>query len=75
MKSTEIRKLLELPVKERMELAQILWDSVEPSDEAHFLSIPDWQRSVLAERSAELEGDPANEEPWEDVKAELWRRP
>jgi len=72
MKSTEIRKLLELPVRERMELAQILWDSVEPSDEAHFLAIPEWQRSILAERSADLERNPADEEPWEHVKTELW---
>jgi putative addiction module component (TIGR02574 family) len=72
MKSTEIRRLLELPASERMELAQILWESVEPGDEAHFLAIPDWQRSILAERSADLERNPADEETWEDVKAELW---
>ena len=72
MKSTEIRKLLDLPVDERMELAQILWDSVEPEDEVRFLSIPDWQRRILDERLAGIERNPSGEQTWEEVKAELW---
>lgn len=72
MKSAEIQKLLELPVDERMELAQILWESVEPEDETRFLSIPDWQRRILTERLANIERNPNDEQSWEEVKAELW---
>ncbi|HTG35265.1 MAG TPA: addiction module protein [Thermoanaerobaculia bacterium] len=72
MKSAEIQKLLELPVDERMELAQILWESVEPEDETRFLSIPDWQRRILDERLANIERNPNDEQTWEEVKAELW---
>jgi putative addiction module component (TIGR02574 family) len=72
MKSAEIQKLLDLPVDERMELAQILWESVDPEDEARFLSIPDWQRRILDERLADLESNPNDEQTWEEVKAELW---
>jgi len=72
MKSAEIQKLLELPVDERMELAQILWESVEPADETRFLSIPDWQRRILDERLANIERNPNDEQTWEEVKAELW---
>jgi putative addiction module component (TIGR02574 family) len=72
MKTAEIRKLLELPVDERMELAQILWESVEPEEEASFLSIPDWQRRILDERLADIERNPGDEQTWEEVKAELW---
>ncbi|MFY9824275.1 MAG: addiction module protein [Thermoanaerobaculia bacterium] len=71
MKTAEIRKLLELPLDERMELAQILWESVDPGDEARFLAIPDWQRQILEERSADIERNPAAEQTWEEVKAEL----
>jgi putative addiction module component (TIGR02574 family) len=74
MKSAEIQKLLELPPTERMELAQILWESVEPQDEAHFLSIPGWQRQILDERLADIERSPDDEQTWEEVKAELWPR-
>jgi putative addiction module component (TIGR02574 family) len=72
MKSAEIQKLLELPVDERMELAQILWESVEPEDETRFLSIPDWQRRILTERLDNSERNPNDEQSWEEVKAELW---
>ena len=72
MKSAEIQKLLELPVDERMELAQILWESVEPEDETRFLSIPDWQRRILDDRLANIERNPNDEQTWEEVKAELW---
>jgi putative addiction module component (TIGR02574 family) len=74
MKSAEIQKLLELPPTERMELAQILWESVEPEDEARFLSIPEWQRQILDERLADIERNPGDEQTWEEVKAELWPR-
>lgn len=72
MNRAEIRKLLELPANEKLELAQILWESVEPEDEAHFLSIPDWQRQVLDERLADIDRNPDDEQTWEEVKAELW---
>jgi putative addiction module component (TIGR02574 family) len=71
MKSAEIRKLLDLPVAERMELAQILWDSVGPADEAGLLAIPDWQRRILDERLADLERNPGGGQTWEEVKAEI----
>jgi putative addiction module component (TIGR02574 family) len=72
MNRAEIRKLLELPADEKMELAQILWESVEPEDETRFLSIPDWQRQILDERLADIDRNPDDEQTWEEVKAELW---
>ena len=72
MKSAEIRKLLELPVDERMELAQILWKSVEPEEEARFLPVPDWQRKILDQRLADIARNPGDEQTWEEVKTELW---
>ena len=72
MNRAEIRKLLELPADEKMELAQILWESVEPEDETRFLSIPDWQRQILDERITDIDRNPDDEQTWEEVKAELW---
>ncbi len=71
MRRAEIEKLLELPVAEKIELAQMLWESIEPEDEAGFLAIPGWQRQILDERLADLEEHPENEQTWEEVKAEL----
>ena len=70
-----MKKLLELPAAEKMELAQTLWESLEPEDETAFLAIPDWQRQVLDERLADIERHPDDEQTWEEVKAELWPKP
>ncbi|HEX9668273.1 MAG TPA: addiction module protein [Thermoanaerobaculia bacterium] len=68
---TDIDKLLELPAEERLEIAEVLWRSVEPDDEARYLAIPEWQREILRERLADRERNPDDEQPWEEVKAEL----
>lgn len=72
MTKTAVAELLKLRPEERLEIAQLLWDSVEPEEEARFLSIPDWQREILKERLEDLELHPDDEEPWDEVKAELW---
>ena len=71
MSPTAVKKLLELPVEERLALAQTLWASVEPADEARFVSLPAWQRDLLAERLDDIERNPEDEEPWDEVKADL----
>lgn len=71
MRDSEIQKLLALPVDERIELAQILWESVEPEEEVRFLPIPEWQRQILDERLADLDRNPGDEQTWEEVKTEL----
>ena len=63
-----------LSIPERIALAQALWDSVEPEDEVRFLSLPDWQRVILEERLADLERHPEDEQPWDEIKEELWPR-
>lgn len=69
-----MKALLNLPPEERLEIAQVLWESVEPEDEVRFLSIPAWQRRILDERLADLRENPDDEQLWEDVKAEIWPR-
>jgi len=39
-----------------------------------FLSIPDWQRRILEERLEDLDRNPNDEQPWDEVKKELWPR-
>jgi putative addiction module component (TIGR02574 family) len=71
MTRAEIQKLLDLPADEKIELAQILWESVEPEDEVRFLTIPDWQARILDERLTDLDRNPDDEQTWDEVKAEL----
>ena len=74
MTKNEVDKLLKLPAEERLEIAQVLWNSVDPEDEARFLCLPDWQRRILQDRLADLERNPDDEQPWDQVKEELWPR-
>lgn len=48
--------------------------SVDPEDEARFLCLPDWQRRILQDRLADLERNPDDEQPWDQVEEELWPR-
>lgn len=72
MTSSDMKALLDLPPEERLEIAQALWESVEPEDEVRFLSIPEWQRRILDERLADLRDHPEDEQTWEEVKTEIW---
>jgi len=72
MTKADVRRLLDLPVEERFELAQLLWKSVEPEEEARFVQLPQWQRALLDARLADAETNPDDEQTWEEVKAELW---
>lgn len=71
MTRAALQKLLKLPAAEKIELAQMLWESIEPEKEAGFLAIPLWQRKILDERLSDLERHPDDEQTWEEVKAEL----
>jgi putative addiction module component (TIGR02574 family) len=74
MTGDEVKRLLQLPAAERLEIAQVLWESVEPEDEVRFLSLPDWQRRILSERLVDLDRNPHDEQPWSEIKEELWPR-
>lgn len=67
-----VKDLLKLPVEERLAVAQLLWESIEPEDEARFLPIPEWQREILNDRLKDMETNPNDQQDWEEVKAELW---
>lgn len=58
---------------ERLQLIDLLWDSVgeqvEPGD------IPDWHLRELELRRAEMEANPGAGRPWEDVIADLRKKP
>ena len=66
------RQALELPPEERIDLACEIWDSLAAKD----IPVPDWQRDLIRERLAELEGaDPEDRStPWSDVRERVFPR-
>jgi len=55
---------------EKAELLDALWESIE----ADALPLTDTQRAELARRVAQYEQYPSNVVPWEQVRADLFRR-
>jgi putative addiction module component (TIGR02574 family) len=67
---------LKLPARERIRLAQELWDSIIPEAEADpdLLLLSEEQIQELERRLAEHERDPGAAIPWEEVRAHLRAR-
>jgi len=63
------REILRLPVGERLELAEEIWESVELS--ATQPPLPDWQKQLLDERIADDDAEPEAGSPWEEVKQRI----
>jgi putative addiction module component (TIGR02574 family) len=59
-----------LSVAEKFELLDALWQDIE----AHTPALSDEQSAELDRRMAKYEQDPSAVIPWEQVKADLFRR-
>jgi len=66
--SKVLEQALELPLPERLELLEALWESIysQPQD----LPVPEWQKAELERR---LE-NPSTSRPWREVKQDLLKR-
>jgi putative addiction module component (TIGR02574 family) len=59
-----------LTPEEKMDLAEAIWDSIDPAAK-DMPRLTDAQRLELRRRAAEADADPDGGEPWEQVKAEI----
>ena len=65
-----VHDALSLPAADRAELAQRLWESLEPDVSAFPLTPV--QTRELERRAAEMDADPELGSSWEAVKARIW---
>lgn len=70
-KTALTRLALELPIDERLDLAQTLWDSASPPDD--FELTPEL-KDLLDARLREAEAHPEAGITWEEMKARLLKR-
>ena len=74
MTKAELRsQALRLPVDERLDLAEALWESLE--EESAQPALPDWQRQILDERLAADDAAPDAGSPWQEVKRRILASP
>jgi putative addiction module component (TIGR02574 family) len=72
MKRALVAEILELPIAERMQLVEAIWDSISAAPES--LPLTQWQREELDRRLAEYEADPASGSSLEEVFGRIHRR-
>jgi len=64
--------IFHLPVTERLQIAEALWDSIVESAEAEsVLALSDEERAELQRRLDEHDRDPGSAVPWEKVRRKL----
>jgi putative addiction module component (TIGR02574 family) len=56
---------------ERLELAQDLWDSVDPASDTTVLPLTDDQRAELDRRLEHLDANPDSGSPWPEAKERI----
>jgi putative addiction module component (TIGR02574 family) len=66
-----VAEILALPVEERVQLVDAIWDSISAVPEA--LPLTQWQRDELDRRLAEFEADPEAGSTLEEVFARIRR--
>jgi putative addiction module component (TIGR02574 family) len=71
MSSATLDEVLRLPLPERIEFVQAVWDSVVA--EASAVPVTSAQRAELDRRLASLEERPGAERPWSEVLSGLER--
>jgi putative addiction module component (TIGR02574 family) len=61
-----------LSIAERLQLVEDIWDSI--AEETHGLPLPAEVLDDAERRLAEHRADPASAIPWEEIRAELYKR-
>ena len=62
---------LRLPVPERIELVQAIWDSIVA--ESASVDVTDEQRTEIDRRIADAASNPSDERPWPEILSSLER--
>jgi putative addiction module component (TIGR02574 family) len=66
----DLSELLQLPVDQRLQLVEAIWDSLVEVPEA--VPISDDVREELDRRLAAYYEDPSSARPWQEIKQELF---
>lgn len=77
MNKAILDELMQLSPTERLDIAEKLWESVDPNDPNivdDIAPLSEEQMQEVRRRIAEHERDPGSAIPWEEVRARLWAR-
>jgi putative addiction module component (TIGR02574 family) len=66
----EFQHLEKLPLAERIQLVEDLWDSIAQTSRED-LPIPEWQKAELERRRQEYLRNPELAKPWSEIKRSI----
>jgi len=66
---TDIDTILKLPIEERLEIMEKIWESLQENNE--YDEISDWHRDILEERFQKHKNSLSKGKNWEEVKMNL----
>jgi putative addiction module component (TIGR02574 family) len=72
MSSIELSSVLKLPLKERLQLVEAIWDSIAAHPET--LELSDVERRELDRRWESYLRDPDSGSPWSEVRSRISTR-
>jgi putative addiction module component (TIGR02574 family) len=74
MKSDLLSQAQGLPIAERIELVEAIWDTIPENAGTDVLPLSEEHRAELERRLADMEADPGVGRPWDEVRDRLARR-
>ena len=72
MKSISASDIAKMPVRDRIQLVQDIWDSIAEMPQA--IEVPDWHKRELERRLAEYHASPEEGSPWKEVRKRILGR-
>lgn len=69
MKSISASDISEMPIQQRIQLVEDIWDSIAEMPEA--VQIPQWHKQELEKRLEAYHANPNEGSPWKDVKKRI----
>jgi len=69
MKQLKASDIIEMPIQERIQLVEDIWDSIAAIPEE--IKIPDWHKAELDKRLESYHNNPDAGSPWPEVKQRI----
>lgn len=69
MKKISASDIAEMPIEERIQLVEDIWDSIAELPEA--VSVPEWHKEELEKRLDSYHATPTEHTPWSEVREKL----
>jgi putative addiction module component (TIGR02574 family) len=69
MKTISASEIAAMPIQQRIQLVEDIWDSIADMPDA--VEIPEWHKQELEKRLEAYHANPGEGSPWQDVKKRI----